>query len=1388
MELISALQFLRLNEIPKDWVDAVWDLEFTEEKPLDDSIEEELHACREDAFRTLYHCLVVHAADQQQSADAASLNVWAILGENGVSIKTLVAVLSLFVLVAKAKDATTQQRVNGLYSASLYLLLLGIPGSIANKVFHEVLLDTCCDLTCLCWPHDAGKKRKKEGQKGSRGKSKRSKPQQKEPSEMEVDEEEGVDFSGCELVKIRNAVAVLVQSLLRLLQTFPLTNTLQSADNCTRIFIKLLYFEPVVGELTLAAPRDVAELRSIPEMAFYGLKLLCDPKHGDQKKSLRRLFHHLLYVILMMDKSSGRQPSPLVLNQSVISTRNQAIQFVCHCVEEQKELALPFLQILLEHICFQMVEKAEFRSNGAQAVGMLTSEMSSTDYARFVKWLSTCSRATKMVHRLFSVDVVMVLLKQPERSPKECQDPELTGFLPHKFLIQDLLFARRVDASPTVQGHALSCLAQCLELPSLNATQAVHNLFSATGNPTILDSELPEGTVRCQNTQKTFQTLPFRTVDLSSANSSASDAAKENVALLLCRVKDSRTNVRKAALQAVLGLLKYNVIPLTWENLETLAERSRDTSVSVKKKALQCVGELLVAKPESRLVQKAWLLGVLPAVMDSEDSVQQKALEALEQVLLSQVKPYSASCHVDTSQKLCWDLLELLSQECKNLSRYFSRAFSIWSKQEKFTRALITNLISHTEADHAVGAWLLLSKVVFSSPRVSYNKILDAWDKMITSQDMNVTTCCLILSVMGDIAAHLNNDTKDRIVADLMTWLKTFSLRLEVISAALETLYHFGSRQDVEQTQDFLNHHCGELLSTCEAYLTSIILREHGDENLMIKHLHTLGVASLHCPAKVSKKTILLVESLLIPVKPAEYQEELPASLPLSQFKQNSMPTRVKAHGVLALGKLCLQHEDLIPKYLPVLARELEVGTDVSVRNNIVMVMCDLCIRCTNMVVHYIPNISACLRDDNSVIREQTLIMLTNLLQEEYVKWKGSLFFRFVVALVDPVPTIASLCEYCLLHRLLKKNPEMFSQHFIECIFHFNSYGKHKSYNKFPQTEREKIWFSLKGAKHHDKRFRIYRFLLENLTDAQRFNITNKINLTVLACFADEELPLDADGAEILSETFQVLSLKEMKLQMISSPEGEAGEEAEEESPATMAKAVMQAAQRKVVSQVHKKAFMMNTAPLIISLKSLLEQKRSPVLRDLMDYLKVLMKDNHTEVKELLGDEQLVAEVEFALKTENERLMQQLMDGCSLAADSPGSAQSPPSRPRPLEPFRFATPQQKRLNSTSTRKTRSDCHVPPSGPEKPVPSKSVALDGTGMTTRAINNRAFSTPDGTRLTLTFNEGLSTILSDPASIAAGSREVLDVSSEEPRAGASRLWNVESPLRLKKRPTRR
>lgn len=45
-----------------------------------------------------------------------------------------------------------------------------------------------------------------------------------------------------------------------------------------------------------------------------------------------------------------------------------------------------------------MVEKSEFRSHGAQAVGMLTSQMTSTDYACFIKWLFAFSKHSKVTH------------------------------------------------------------------------------------------------------------------------------------------------------------------------------------------------------------------------------------------------------------------------------------------------------------------------------------------------------------------------------------------------------------------------------------------------------------------------------------------------------------------------------------------------------------------------------------------------------------------------------------------------------------------------------------------------------------------------------------------------------------------------------------------------------------------------------------------------------------------------------------------------------------------------------------------------------------------------------------------------------------------------------
>lgn len=77
----------------------MWDLEFTERKPLDDTIEEELAASGDKAFRTLYQCLLVHAADQQQSAGRDGTQVKLILYKDILSLLQGTQIEGLFVLL-----------------------------------------------------------------------------------------------------------------------------------------------------------------------------------------------------------------------------------------------------------------------------------------------------------------------------------------------------------------------------------------------------------------------------------------------------------------------------------------------------------------------------------------------------------------------------------------------------------------------------------------------------------------------------------------------------------------------------------------------------------------------------------------------------------------------------------------------------------------------------------------------------------------------------------------------------------------------------------------------------------------------------------------------------------------------------------------------------------------------------------------------------------------------------------------------------------------------------------------------------------------------------------------------------------------------------------------
>ncbi|XP_075695361.1 condensin-2 complex subunit D3 [Rhinoderma darwinii] len=1484
--VLEALGRCGLRNIRTAWVESVWDLDFTETEPLDPRVEGEITENGLEVFNYLYESLLPFACEDQENTRSA----WVLFTENDICRNSLVAVLYHFIQAGEKKKAGAVQRTLGIGAAGLYFLLLEIPGSVINQVFHPVLFDKCVNCLEKCWPHDpeSSRKRKKDATKSSqgdnRGGRKRPRPTRRDVSEMndlsdEEQDEEAVYFSTHDLMKIRDAIILLLKNFLRLLPKFSLKDKPQSVTHCMQTFINLTSFETVPQELSFSDSIPIHRMKYVPQLAYHGLWLLCLPIHGESNQALRRIFQRLLSVILMVKGGEGSKAAMLAVTAPVTGARDQAIQFVSFLVDEMKEVSFPVLLILLQHLCVKFPDKSEYRVSAAHALVKLLEKLPNPEYASFIDWLYKLSRNSKISYRVFALDVAAALLELPERLVDASFPLENLKFLQHKFLLQAMVFSRCSDKAPTVRSKALSCLAHSLEKNATSVLDGVTVLLqrsscrTMTGTSATTES-MVSGAEVSNHTHKTIGAL--RTIEVTDDGDPMGADGGDMLAMLRLRAGDEKTTVRKSALQVLVNILKYNLIPCSSDDLSTLQDRCRDPALSVRKQALTSLTELLQAQPHNVAVQKAWLTGLIPVVLDTESSVQEKTLDCLDQLLLQGIKHHNRYRDEDEKQKLTWDLLHLLTTESQDLSRYLNKAFHLWAKQDKFSSTLINNLISHTETEHLASAWMVLSKVAGSSPKLDYTKILNAWDQVRREPNTSSSaTTGHILCVIGHIAKHLPADKRAQMIDNVKSWLKEFKSPPEIISPAIETLQKlcYAHLDTPEAVQDLLNDVCGDLVSVCEEHISSVVMADSQhvqyDQELMVRHLFTLGEAVQLCPARVEKRVLLLVQSILASVhteqnasvlekdtlehpqplsQPQSQPISQPQSQPLSQFKGSSMPPVIRAHAFITLGKLCLQHEDLAKKCVPALARELEVTDDLAIRNNVIIVICDLCIRYTTMVDRYIPNVSVCLRDRDPFIRKQTLIMLTNLLQEEFVKLKGSLFFRFVSVLVDPDPDIAKFGEFCLVHLLLKRNPVMFSQHFIECIFHFTSYEKHETYNKFSQSERERKLFSLKGKENKEKRMKIYKFLLEHFTDEQRFNLTTKISQNVLACFVDGLLPIDMEANELLSDIFEIMSCKEIKLSAMRSKPGE-DVGGDDDDDMAMANAVMQVAQKKLISQVQKKNFIENIVPIISSLKGFLEQQRIPAVRDLMNYLREMMQDYRDEIKDFFAvDKQLAAELEYDMKKYEEQLEREQCEqentavstatsGSPQATAASGSPQTPTAhrsplptieevpggtalttpittprigvlagqvpRPRPMSLSTLAILNSARKTVENKLKPRSkSIGVNPStSPTSSVnSSKTVTFSGSDpQSNKRLEGRAISTPERTINNVTFGAGVSYISENQTPTSGKNQrssheedgDVLCIMSPDKPEPQPRQWNVESPVQRRsnrRQPSRR
>ena len=76
---------------------------------------------------------------------------------------------------------------------------------------------------------------------------------------------------------------------------------------------------------------------------------------------------------------------------------------------------------------------------------------------------------------------------------------------------------------------------------------------------------------------------------------------------------------------------------------------------------------------------------------------------------------------------------------------------------------------------------------------------------------------------------------------------------------------------------------------------------------------------------------------------------------------------------------MCLHNEELAKKCVVQMVRELETSKHQTVRNNLIIILCDLTVRYSAKVDPYIDTISACLKDQSLVRKAHVLGVIFKL-------------------------------------------------------------------------------------------------------------------------------------------------------------------------------------------------------------------------------------------------------------------------------------------------------------------------------------------------------------------------------------------------------------------------
>jgi condensin-2 complex subunit D3 len=861
------------------------------------------------------------------------------------------------------------------------------------------------------------------------------------------------------------------------------------------------------------------------------------------------------------------------------------------------------------------------------------------------------------------------------------------------------LQGRLSDRIPTVRATSISSLSSLLkQVREFQATSPAKSV-SSLGLSEILNTEVDElleilrvrASADTRATVRRYAVLALGEVFLWSF----SELTEYDLALFRDRCQDSSTMTRRAAAESLTALVESKefshfdeAIKHTWISaVLPLCLATEGTNVNP---CLEFVQRLIIVPllsddaeaDENPEIKRAWSLLSKIGDGSGRQGASKNESEALKAAIVNFLESTTEPGRVKA------DLMRTICHVAKSTLRYSdefdpgldARRAGVWCIFDAFVRSFKDNSAllqffnrKSVNVDFLATAW----KDLLSFPAISNQK---------TTSSQHLRSCVRkALFVMASSSRALEPSAVRATKKSLHRMLCDFDMPEDIISSSISALSAMTLALvplgNVEDAKADCKSWVSQIFDSCSNKLSDTIGSHASPDELIrvSRALYVVGECSLvgfnaSEDNTTTKKEIEFMSAKDFQKKgltgiyvkpPAELVQMVMSFLSedLAGCSSVRLPENVRGFAFLSLGKICLRDIQLAKQTLTVFARELHEnmsqGSSV-IQCNVLLIMGDLCVKYTSLADRYLPVMAACLQSGASdigsslfessanngfeVVRKTAVILLSSLIMQDYIKWRGLLFHRFLVASSDEDETVAELAENTLSGPLLIKSPKLFFNNFVESFFVLNRCVAHPMYVAAASTgdggSGIAVGFDgidLSGGTGRIRRLKMYELMLSKMSDDEKISVTAKIAKEVLKGALVEGSDLFKACAEtsgekissaynVLSDALTILRGENIR---VGKKHSNDSEDIEDPSMDVTSKKFVEAKSR-LMSKISRKQMIEIIVPILCNLKALLQKNCSPLLKDLMAYLVDVYCTCKKEVQEvLMNDPTLLQEIEY---------------------------------------------------------------------------------------------------------------------------------------------------------------